>query len=145
MKRTSLASFYEWPLPELRLRCDRACTVLRRARSLVGRPGALACVDAALDQVEGLLPGLTDRAPTLADRAVRQLEPAARVALRDAIDAERMARERLDRMLGDVPVAVADAALTRVEQQDAVLLELVALLALYEQRFGATDAARAAS
>lgn len=145
MKRTSLASFYDWPLPELRLRCDRACTVLRRARSLVGRPGALQCVDAALDEVEGLLPGLTARAPTLVDRAVRQLEPPARAALRHAIDAERTARERLDRMLGEVPVAVADAALTRLEQQDAVLLELLALLSSFEQRFGSSDAARAAS
>jgi hypothetical protein len=95
--------------------------------------------------VEGLLPGLTDRPRTLVDRAVRQLEPPARAALRDAIDAERTARERLDRMLGDVPVAVADAALTRVEQQEVVLLELVSLLALFEERFGSTDAARAAS
>lgn len=145
MKITPPASFHDWPLPELRLRCDRACTVLRRARSLVGRPGALPCVDAALDEVEGLLPGLTDRPRTLVDRAVRQLEPPARAALRDAIDAERTARERLDRMLGDVPVAVADAALTRVEQQEVVLLELVSLLALFEERFGSTDAARAAS
>ncbi len=145
MSTTSPLSFYDWPLPELRLRCDRACTVLRRARTLVGRPGALQCVDMALDEVERLLPGLTDRAPTLVDRAVRQLEPPARAALRAAIDAEQTARERLDRMLGEVPVALADAALTRVEQQDAVLLELVALLALFEPGVGPTDAAHAAS
>jgi hypothetical protein len=146
MKIPSLApSFYDWPLPELRLRSDRACTILRRARSVVGRPGALQCVDLALDELERLLPGLTDRAPTLVDRAVRQLEPRARAALREAIDAEQTARDRLDCMLGDVPVAVVDAALTRLEQQDAILRELMHLLTHFERVYGlarSSDAAR---
>ncbi len=133
MNGTSLATLYNLPIPELRRRGKRARDVLRRARGLVGRPGALQCVDAALDEVEVLLPGLMDRAPTLVDRTVRDLDPPARVALRDAIDAERGASERLARMLGEVPLADADRALTRVEEQDAVLFELLGLLTLFEQ------------
>jgi hypothetical protein len=93
------------------------------------------CVDAALDEVELLLPGLMDRAPTLVDRTVRELGPDARVALRLGIDAERDARERLARMLGDVPLAEADRALARVEEQDGVLFELLGLLTVFEQAY----------
>jgi hypothetical protein len=135
MKRAPRATIYDLPIADLRRRGRRACDVLRRTRRQVGRPGGLQSVDAALDEVELLLPGLMDRAPTLVDRTVRQLDPEARVALRDAIDGHRAARERLALMLGEVPEADADRALARVEEQDAVLFELLGLLSLFEQAY----------
>ncbi len=102
------------------------------------------CVDAALDEVEHLLPGLMDRPPTLVDRTVRDLSPDARAALRQAIDAERDARERLARMLGAVPLAEAERALSRVEEQDAVLFELLGLLTLFEKVYCGAPGAGAA-
>jgi hypothetical protein len=144
MKSTPFGTLYDWPLSELRRRGQRACGVLRRARAVIGRPGAMQCVDAALDEVEHLLPGLMDRPPTLVDRTVRDLSPDARTALRQAIDAERDARERLARMLGAVPLAEAERALSRVEEQDAVLFELLGLLTLFEKVYCATPDAGAA-
>jgi hypothetical protein len=38
-------------------------------------------------------------------------------------------------MLGEVPEADADRALARVEEQDAVLFELLGLLSLFEQAY----------
>jgi hypothetical protein len=145
MKSAPLATIYDWPLPELHRRSERACDVLRRARAVIGRPGAMHSVDAALDEVEHLLPGLMDRAPTLVDRAIRDLGCDARAALRQAIDAERDARERLARMLGDVPLVDADRALSRVEEQDAVLFELLGLLTLFEQVYCSAANARPAA
>jgi hypothetical protein len=143
MKSTPLSTVYDWPLAELRRRGERARDVLRRARVVIGRPGAMQCVDAALDEVERLLPGLMDRPPTLVDRTVRDLGPDARLALRQAIDAERDARERLARMLGEVSLVEADRALSRVEEQDAVLFELLALLTLFEQVYCSAPNVRA--
>jgi hypothetical protein len=130
------ATIHELPIDELRRRGVRARDVLRRTRGLVGRPGALRCIDAALDEVDALLPGLMDRPSTLVERTVRGLVPEARAALRQAIDAERAATERLAWMLGDAPRMDVELALSRVEEQDAVLLELLGLLTLFEQAYG---------
>jgi hypothetical protein len=145
MKTSSLSTIYDLSLVELQRRAERACELLRRSRSVIGRPGAMQTVDAALDEVEHLLPGLMDRAPTLVDRTVRNLGPEARVALRQAIDAERDARERLALMLGDVPLPEADRALARVEQQDVVLFELLGLLTLFERVYCSAPTAPASA
>src|SRR5271165_7297012 len=133
MKNAPFLALHDTPLPELRRRSELACDVLRRARAVVGRPGALQCVDAALDEVERLLPGLMDRPSSLVERTVRDLAPVARAALRQAIDVERDARGRLASMLGEVPVRDAEQALCQVELKDAVLFELLGLLTLFEQ------------
>jgi hypothetical protein len=145
MKNAPPATLYDWPLPELQRRSERACDVLRRARLAIRRPGAMHCVDAALDEVERLLPGLMDRAPTLLDRTVRELSPEARAALRAAIDAEHRASARLARILGEVSLVEADRALARVEQQDAVLFELLGLLSIFEKVYCSAPGARASA
>jgi hypothetical protein len=65
MQTTSIDRPREGTSPEPSLRHERACALLREARSHVGTVGGLASIDAALDEAERLVPGLVHalRAP----------------------------------------------------------------------------------
>jgi hypothetical protein len=128
-------------IPELRRRGARAREAIRAVRCAIGRVGGLRLIDAALDEVEALLPGLMGRPGSLIDRAVRDLGARERSALREAIDAERAARERLARMLGEISPADADEALARVEERESVCAELFGLLQLFDRAYGAAPVA----
>jgi hypothetical protein len=137
MKDTRHMTLDDLSVPELRRRGARARERIRAVRCAIGSVGGLRSIDAALDEVEALLPGLMNRPWSLIDRAVRDLGEHERSALREAIDAERAARERLGRMLGEISPADADEALARVEERESVWAELFGLLQLFERAHGA--------
>jgi hypothetical protein len=84
-------------------------------------------LDRALGAVDRLLPGLTERPRTLLARAIGDLTSTERQVLREAVDAERAARARLERLLGEAPAADVEDALARVEARERVTGELSAL------------------
>jgi hypothetical protein len=137
MKDRHSKTFDNLSVPELRWRGARARETIRAVRCAIGRVEGLRSIDAALDEVEALLPGLMDRPRSLIDRAVRDLGERERVALREAIDAERAASDRLGRMLGEISAADADEALARAEERESVSAELFGLLQLFERAYGA--------
>jgi hypothetical protein len=141
MKVTRPTTLDDLSLPELRRRGERARDAIRAVRWAIGRVGGLGSIDAALDEVDALLPGLMVRPRSLIERAVRDLGPHERTALREAIDAERCAKERLARMLGEISPADADEALARVEEREGVSAELFGLLRLFERAYGPALAA----
>jgi hypothetical protein len=136
MKATRVTKLDDLSLSELRRRGPRARDAIRAVRWAIGRVGGLRSIDAALDEVEALLPGLLDRPRSLIERAVGDLGPHERAALREAIDAEHTARERLVRMLGEISAADADEALARIEERESISAELLGLLQLFERAYG---------
>jgi hypothetical protein len=143
MKDTLHMTLDDLSIPELRRRGARARETIRGVRRAIGTVGGLGSIDAALDEVEALLPGLMDRPGSIIDRAVRDLGARERSALREAIDAERAARERLARMLGEISPTDADEALARVEEREGVSVELFGLLQLFERAYSAAPVALA--
>ena len=142
MKSPPNATLYDLPLFELRARSDRARELLREAQARVtgelasqerDRTAGLQAIDEALDATEELLPGFIERPRRVLARTLCDLAPHERRVLRAAIAAEREARERLKRMLGEVSPAQAEDALERIEAQEAVAAELSALWRLFEQ------------
>jgi hypothetical protein len=142
MKSTPHITLYDLPMSELRARRDRARDLLRDAKTHVAGPSAsherdraavLKAIDEAVAAAERLLPGLVERPRILLVCALRDLAPNERKVLRAAIEAERAARERLTRLLGDVSSAQAEEALERIEAQESVMAELSALWQLFER------------
>src|SRR5258708_3990601 len=119
MKSAAATDFYDLALPELHARTDRACQLLRDARACLARPAGplepdraagIVVVDRSLDAVGRLLPGLLGPPRTLLARTIGELTTKERSVLRQTIDAERTARERLVRLLGGVLPAHAEDA-----------------------------------
>jgi hypothetical protein len=136
MKHAHLSTPYQLPLPDLRARTNRARELLRKAGSdWAGSPRA---IDQALDAIDQLMPWIMARPRTLLLRTIANLAPRERAALRQAIDAERVSRERLLHVLGQVSVAQAEDALERIELQEAVAAELSAFFRVVEHTYGAT-------
>jgi hypothetical protein len=142
MKSPPTTDFYDLSLPELRARTDRAYQLLSGARARVARlagspesdrAAAMTVVDQSLETLRRLLPGIMGPPPTLLVRAIRDLTPRERSVLRQAIDSERTARERLARLLGDVLPAHAEDALARVDARETLTAELSTLLRLVER------------
>jgi hypothetical protein len=142
MKTIPSDTFYDLPLSELRTRAECAREMLRELQSRVASQNnvparnparSLTAIDEALAAVDGLLPGLLERPGGLLIRTVRGLAPRERSALRQAIESERTARERLTRVLGAVPPAQAADALVRVETQELLATELSALFRVIER------------
>jgi hypothetical protein len=129
----------ELSVDDLRRRGKHARDLLRHAREAIGSAvpnAALQRVDAVLDEIEPILATLQPPVWSAVDAAVRGLTAPARWTLREAIDAERAARRRLARMIGEAPVADVDRALARVEEQAAILREFAGLLTVFERAFG---------
>jgi hypothetical protein len=146
MKSMPIATFYDLPLSELRVRAGHTRDVLRAFQARIASPtaarernraGRLKAIDEALRAVDRLMPGLMDRPPALLVRSIRNLTPHERAALRQAIDAERAVRDRLARLLGEVSAAEAEEALARIEVQESVAAELSALFHVVEQSYSA--------
>jgi hypothetical protein len=140
MKTTPDADVHDLPLLALPPRVERACLELREARAHIEQQGpwhgaqrGLRAIERALGAVERLLPGFTERPRTLLARAISDLTITERRVLREAVDAERTARERLVRLLGEVPPADVDDALARVEARERVTAELSMLFQLVDQ------------
>jgi hypothetical protein len=134
MKSTPHVTLYDLPLTELRARTVRARHLLRDAQASAAHPLAkrdravdLRALGEAVDAIERLLPGLMEQPRPLLARTLRDLAPRERTVLRQVIDAERAARERLAHLLGDVPLAQAEDALERIEAHESVATELAAL------------------
>jgi hypothetical protein len=145
MKSMTIASLYDLPLPELRVRAGHTRDVLRALQARIAnsaapierhRTGRLA-IDEALRAVDRLMPGLMDRPPGLLVRTIRNLTPQERGALRKAIDANRAVRDRLAQLLGDVSPVEAEDALARIEVQESVAAELSALFHFVERAYSA--------
>ncbi len=140
MKRMPQDTVYDLPLPELRARSDHARHMLRKAQTSAAQPlarrdraGGLRVIVEAIDATERLLPGFKERPRTLLARTLRDLTANERRFLREVIEGERAARERLVRLIGDVPLGQAEEALERIEVQESVAAELSALWRLFEQ------------
>jgi hypothetical protein len=142
MKNTPTSALYDLPLAELRMRADRACESLREMQSHVARPpaasectraGSLRAIDDALAAVDRLIPGVMEPPCALLARVMRALAPHERATLRQAIDAERAARERLARLLGEVSPTQAEDVLARVELQKSIATELAILFRVVER------------
>lgn len=147
MKTIPGDTFYDLPLSELRTRAERARDKLRKLQSRVAsqieppernRACSLTAIDEAIAAVEGLIPGVMDRPGALLVRTVRGLAPRERAALRQAIESERVARERLTRVLGAVPPTQAEDALIRVETQELLATELSVLFRVIERAYCAS-------
>ena len=140
MKSPPETDVHDLPLSELRLRVARVCLMLHDMRARVGGASShhgMRCIDEALGTVARLLPGFSEPPRSLVARTVRTLAPVERRALRDAIETERAARDRVKRLLGQVPPAQAEDALARVEAVETVAAALSLL-------FRSVDAARLA-
>jgi hypothetical protein len=141
MKSTQGDNVHNLPLSELRARADRARALLRDVRARVESPLArredravgLRAIEEALEAIERHLPGLMERPHALLARTIRDLAPNERRVLSQAIDAERAARERLTRLLGEVSPEHVEDALARVEAQESMTAELSALFRLVER------------
>jgi hypothetical protein len=140
MKSTPHVTVHDLPLTELRARSNQACQVLRDARTSAAQPlarrdrtGGLRVIAEAIDATERLLPGSKERPRTLLARTLRDLTANERRVLREVIEGERAARERLVRLIGDIPLEQAEEALDRIEVQESVAAELSALWRLFEQ------------
>ncbi|HXN32832.1 MAG TPA: hypothetical protein VN894_13265 [Polyangiaceae bacterium] len=139
MKSTLHVTLYDLPLCELRARTDRARHLLREAQASAAHPldkpdraSDWRAIGDAIDATERLLPGLMEPPRTLLARSLRGLAPHERRVLREAIGAERAARERLARLLGDVPLAQVHDALERIEAHESVAAQLSALCRLLD-------------
>jgi hypothetical protein len=139
MKSTAASTLYDLSLPELRARAARARELLSEAKSRLAGPlaavkpdraGAIRCVDEVFADVDRLLPGFFGRPRSLLSRIIEELSPIERQVLRSAVDDERVARERLARLLGHVSAAQAEDALERIEAQESLRSEMSALLRL---------------
>jgi hypothetical protein len=142
MKNTPTAGLYELPLAEVRWRAQRARDLLRGVQSRVASPvapsdrnlhGGLGAIDEALTAVDQFMPGLLEPPRTFLARAIRNLASNERAALRQALDAERVARDRLVRLLGEVPPEQADDVLVRIELEESVAAELSSLFRVVEK------------
>ncbi len=139
MNRPPLVTLYDLPLSDLRERAERARRLLRDARASAAcrlarrdRATDLRAIGEAIEAVARLLPGLMDQPQTLLARTIGRLAPHERKILRQAMDAERSARERLTRLLGGVSSGEAEDALERVEAHDAIAAEFAALWRLLD-------------
>ncbi len=119
-------------IDELRARAERVRRLLWHMRTRAARATDVKVVHEAFDRVERLLPGLLRRPASLLARAVGDLTPEERDALRRAIQAERAARERLARLLGDLAPALVEHALERADARDAVTAALRDFLRAFE-------------
>jgi hypothetical protein len=149
MKSTPDEDVSSLPLAALRARADRACLSLREAHAHIANQGpwrsasrGMRAIAQALEAVERLLPGFSAPPRALLARTVSDLTPRERRVLREAVDAERAARERLVRLLGKVAPADVEDALARAEARERVTAELSALFLLVD-RVRAAPAARA--
>ena len=146
---------HDLPLATLQARADRACLGLREARArftadiaihvMTDRPSRsglqrMRALDQALDAVERVLPGFTDPPRTVLARTIFDLTPVERVVLREALSAERAARERLARLLGEVAPEDVEDALARVGVREQVTAELSALFHEVDRVRAAADA-----
>jgi hypothetical protein len=138
MNRPPLVTLYDLPLGDLRERAERARRLLRDARASAARLARrdrapdLRAIGEAIDAAERLLPGLMEQPQTLLARTLRRLAAHERKVLRQAMDAERAARERLIRLLGGVSLGQAEDALERIEVEDAIAAEIAALWRLLD-------------
>jgi len=135
MKSAPTCTMHDLPLTEVRKRAAKARDVLREARTHAGRVGGLRAIDAALDEVEQLLPGLMDRPRASLARKVRDLAPYERGLLRRAIDVDGTARALMPRLVGEASLSEVEEVLARVEEQECVAVELMALLRVFEQAY----------
>jgi hypothetical protein len=140
MKSRPNVSLYELPLSDLRARSDRARQLLRDAQACVAHPiterdraAGLRAIAEAIDGAARLVPGFMEQPRGLLALTLRGLTPNERRILRQVIDAERNARERLAHLLGDVSAAQAEDALERIEAQESVAVELSALWRLFKR------------
>ncbi|MDP9034597.1 MAG: hypothetical protein M3O50_07295 [Myxococcota bacterium] len=134
---TDSLTVHESKLRDLHTRAALARDALRAAGLRVGGVGGLEAIQAALDELARLLPGLTEPPRTLLGRTLRDLAAQERSALREAIEVERVARARLAKMLGGVSRADAEEALARIETQESIATELLLLLGRFERTYRA--------
>jgi hypothetical protein len=120
----------EMPLDRLRDRATSARRVLRSARRHLGVGGAQHAIDDALERAERLLPGLMDRTRSLPLLAMRRLSPETRAALRASLAAGVVA----PRAACGLSAAEAKEALDRLDIQEEVTRDVIALLASMEPR-----------
>jgi hypothetical protein len=131
MKSLLTSSPYDLPIAELRLRVARARRALCELALTHRSPGA-SLVHDAFAAVERLVPGFLASRPGVLARTLADLAPRERQALRETIRAERLARERRVRLLGDVAPSVAEDTLERVEEVEALADDLRRLVRALE-------------
>jgi hypothetical protein len=133
--KTRAARVFDMPLHTLRERAHDARRSLAHALALVGTVGGLRAVDATLDRVEHLLPGLMDRAEGGALLAVHKLDAAERAALHAELRAGREARLLRARVLDGVSALEVLDALDRLEVFDAIAADVMRILRAIETEY----------
>jgi hypothetical protein len=142
MKSTPVITLYDLPLPDLHARARRAHDLLHEVKLrvsssmapvLLDRASGLQIIHDAFEAVERLVPGLLKQPRSLLARTIRHLALSERGVLREAIDSEREARERLARLLGCVSPEQAEDVLARIEAQESITAELFELARMTER------------
>lgn len=131
MKSEPRDSLYDLPLAEVRAHADHVIRALRIVKAHVAdlpRQGtdASSSLATAVSTMEKILGAFMATPSTVLARTLAELRPRERGALRRALDDEKVARERLLRLLGEVPPSMVEDALAKIEVRERVLAELVA-------------------